>query len=178
MLQLYTGDGKGKTTAAVGLAVRAAGAGKKVAFIQFDKGFEKEDFYHERRVLESIPGIELMPTGVQRMTPGGDFRFGVNDDDRREAARGVELTLEALASGRYDLVVADEILSAASYGLIEEEALLRVVEAALSRRETETVFTGRGAPEGVVEKADLVTEMRKVKHYFDSGVKARPGIEY
>ena len=178
-LHVYTGDGKGKTTACVGLAVRAIGNGFRVWFIQFDKGFDGvNEHYAERRVMRALAGLRLDPTGCERMLPTGRFRFGVTDEDKAEARRALALAREAAASADYDLVVLDEILSAQQYHLITEEEILDVI--ALWRREgrAELVLSGRTKLRSVIDAADLVTEMKKVKHYFDDGVPARPGIEY
>src|ERR1700729_2746888 len=110
-IQVYTGDGKGKTTSAVGLTVRAAGAGLKVAFIQFDKGSEREDFYSERKVLRTLSEVEVIPTGKIRMMPNGQFRFSNSPPDFAEAKRGLSLAIEAVTSKKYNLVICDEILS-------------------------------------------------------------------
>ncbi|MFC1706862.1 cob(I)yrinic acid a,c-diamide adenosyltransferase, partial [Planctomycetota bacterium] len=176
----YYGGGKGKTTAAIGLAVRAAGAGLKVAFLQFDKGWDRErgEHYAERAILRSIPGIELVVTGCGRIREDGTFRFGVEAADRLEAERALTES-QALLSGGYDLVVLDEALAALAYGLVTEEELLGILEAhAAAGRPCELVLTGHKLPESIKSRADLVTHMRKVKHYFDNGVAARPGIEF
>src|ERR1700677_2972526 len=110
-IHIYTGDGKGKTTAAIGLTVRAAGAGLKVAFIQFDKGSGSEDFYSERKILRTLPQIEDIPTGKIRMMPDGQFRFKNSPPDFEEAKRGLKLALEAIKLKKYNLIVCDEILS-------------------------------------------------------------------
>lgn len=179
-LHLYTGDGKGKTTACVGLAVRAVGAGHRVLLVQFDKGFDgQNEHYSERKVLRTLPGLRLEPTGCERMMPDGRFRFGVQPQDRAEAERALALAREALASSDFDLILLDEVLSAQQYHLITEDELLALLALWEEHdRPCEFVLSGRTRLASVLEKADLVTEMKKVKHYFDAGVPARLGIEY
>src|ERR1700683_4316836 len=106
-LHIYTCDGKVKTTAAVGLTVRAAGAGLKVAFVQFDKGSEEEDFYSERNVLRNLPEVTVLATGKIRMMPNGQFRFKNSPPDFEEAQRGLKIAKEALTSKKYNLIVCD-----------------------------------------------------------------------
>lgn len=177
-IHVYTGDGKGKTTAAIGLSIRAAGAGLKVAFLQFDKGFEKEDFYSERRILKSLKEIDLQITGKIRMMPNGQFRFSNSPPDFEEAQKGLKLAKKAV-SGSYDLVICDEILSCLLTKLIsEEEVLSLIAEYEKAGRPCDLVMTGRSLPERIKEKADLVSEMTMVKHYFNKGLPARKGIEF
>ncbi len=178
-LHVYTGDGKGKTTACIGLAVRALGAGKRVWMIQFDKGFDgKNEHYAERKILRGLSGLRLDPTGCERIRPDGTFRFGVTEADRLEARRGLALAREAVVSPDFGLVILDEILSAQQYRLIQEEDVLGVVALWKEKGRAELVLSGRTRLSSVLEAADLVTEMRKVKHYFDAGVPAREGIEF
>jgi len=177
-LQMYIGDGKGKTTAAIGLTVRAAGAGFNVAFIQFDKGFDKEEFYSERNILRSIPNIHVQPTGMIRMMPDGNFRFKNIPEDFEEAKRGLKLAEDAITSGRYQLVICDEILSSIMTKLISRENVERLIEIFRKQKGMDLVFTGRATMQSLLDKADLVTEMKKVKHYFDQGRPARKGIEF
>lgn len=179
MLQVYTGNGKGKTTCAVGLSVRALGAGMKVAFIQFDKGYDgKNEHYHERHILRKLPGIDLFPTGLERMNADGSFRFGVLEGDLAEAKRGLALAREAIESAKYDLVVLDEILSARSYHLIEETDILDLLEVYGRHPKLEVVLTGRGITAEIEKRADLITEFQPRKHYFDRGISARRGFEF
>jgi cob(I)alamin adenosyltransferase len=163
MIQLYTGDGKGKTTAAVGLAVRAVGAGKRVAFFQFLKG----------RPTGEVASLERLGVVVDREWDGA----WVVGAPTKEQVRSTQLLYHRLikaVGGLYDLVVADEIVVAAALGLLGEEQVLRLCDVA----RCELVLTGRGATQAMIERADLVSEMRKIKHYFDAGVKAREGIEF
>ncbi|OPZ03902.1 MAG: Cob(I)yrinic acid a,c-diamide adenosyltransferase [candidate division BRC1 bacterium ADurb.BinA364] len=177
-LHLYIGDGKGKTTAAVGLAARALGYGMKVDFIQFDKGGSEDDRYYERRLLRAAPGMNWIATGLERMRPGQPFRFGATDEDRREALRALALARQSLEGGGAGLVVLDEILSAVAYRLLREEEVWELAELFLARRPCELAMTGRRASPRLIEAAGLVTEMKCVKHCFESGIPARPGIDY
>jgi cob(I)alamin adenosyltransferase len=165
-VQVYTGNGKGKTTAAIGLAVRALGAGMKVYFAQFVKSGD----YSETAVLGSFENLVLKQYGV-----GGFITRKPTQEDIDTARHGLEEAREALKSGDYGLVVLDEANVACALGLITADDILSLVR---ERREmTELALTGRNAPPELIEAADLVTEMREVKHYFKSGVPARKGIE-
>ncbi len=182
-VHVYYGGGKGKTTCAIGLAVRAAGAGMRVAFIQFDKGFDpaRGEHYSERKVLRKIPEIALIPTGCERIREDGSFRFGVTDEDLAEARRGLLEARRAIEATEpaHDLVILDEALGALAYGLVLEKDVVSLLDlhAALGKRQ-ELVLTGHKLPESVLDRADLVTQMKKTKHYFDRGVPARVGIEF
>ena len=169
LVQVYTGDGKGKTTAAVGLAVRAAGHGLRVFFLQFMKG---DPNYGELLALRAIPGIEVvqsgLPTFVKMGAPG--------IEDLRLARGGLALAREILEAGRHDLVVLDEIVCAVAYGLIEEARVLDLFD--LRPPSVELVLTGRYATPALLARADLVSEVREVKHPFRDGILARRGIDY
>lgn len=169
LVQVYTGDGKGKTTAGVGQAVRARGAGLEVAFVQFVKGGPRSS---ELGMLEAL-GIEVSRPAEAST---GLLGAGPTDEDYRAAAEAWDIAAEAIGSGRYDLVVLDEACVALAHGFIDEPTVL----AALVQRpgHVEVVLTGRGAPAGLVELADLVTEMTLRKHPYDRGVSARRGIEF
>jgi cob(I)alamin adenosyltransferase len=169
LVQVYTGDGKGKTTAAVGLAVRAIGAGMRVAFVQFVKGGARSS---ELAVLERLGARVERP--AERST--GLLGDGITDEDRAAAHEAWALALDAVGSLEYDLVILDEIVVAMRYDLVPEEAVFGMLDA---RPESlEVVLTGRGASEALIALADLVTEMMPRKHPFDAGVPARRGIEY
>jgi cob(I)alamin adenosyltransferase len=190
MIQVYTGNGKGKTTAAIGLSLRAAGAGKKVLFIQFLKA---KGFSEHKIMAELAPRISLETVGRPFfIAPEGAinkeekakwmdhtviFPPGSPPADYLEMIdRGLDMTTEALAGGEYDLVVLDEINIVLSFGLA---AWPRLEEMLNNKAEkTEVVLTGRGACPELIEKADLVTEMKEIKHYYtEQGLEARPGIE-
>ena len=181
-VHVYYGGGKGKTTSSVGLCIRAAGAGKRVLFLQFDKGFDPErgEHYAERKVMRKIDGITLYPTGCERMRADGTFRFGVEKPDLDEAQRGLAEAKRAVAAkGEFDLVVLDEALGALAFGLLAEADILAILDAHdAAGRPCELVLTGHKLPESVKTRADLITHVQKVKHYFDKGVPAREGIEF
>jgi cob(I)alamin adenosyltransferase len=165
-LQVYTGSGKGKTTAAIGLAVRALGAGMKVFFGQFVKYGE----YSEIAILARLENLVLRQYGAEGFIMGKPAA-----SDIEAALRGVRDAKDALVGGDFGLVVLDEVNVAYSVGMISLPELLDIAAARGDR--TEQVMTGRGAPPELLEAADLVTEMREVKHYFKTGLKARKGIE-
>ncbi len=175
LIQVFTGNGKGKTTAALGTAVRAVAAGKKVGIIYFDKG---GTHYSERILLkERFPEISFEATGLDRIDPKtGRFRFGVLPEDRAEAERGLRTAREWILSGRYDLVVLDEINTTVSLGMLATLPVLELLRA--KPKQVEIIVTGRDAPVEICELADLVTEMKLVKHYFYKGVPAREGLDY
>ena len=176
LVQVFTGNGKGKTTAALGTALRAAAIGKRVAWIAFDKGGESH--YSERALIrDRIPEIQFFVTGLDRIDPiTKRFRFGVTDDDRREGERGLAMVGDLFARNAHDLVVLDEINSTTALGIISETAVLALI---LTKPPcTELILTGRNAPASFRDHADLVTEMTLVKHYFYRGIKAREGLDY
>ena len=174
MIHAYIGDGKGKSTAAIGLLIRACGAGLRVGAVLFDKGSETYR-HHEEKAMQAL-GIPYLVTGMERMQPDGRFRFGVIDADSREAARGLALAENMIGSGAFDLVVLDEALSAVGSGLMNADALLSILA---GRTEAmEVVLTGRCEDERLLSAADLVSRVQNVRHYFQKGVRARPGIEY
>jgi cob(I)alamin adenosyltransferase len=167
-VHLYTGDGKGKTTAALGLAVRAAGHGLNVYVGQFMKGCP----YGEHAELKNHPRITIEQFG----SDGCIRRHEATGEHVELAHHGLAISRGILSSGRYDVVVLDEIDVAIWFGLVSTDEVLEIVDR--RPRHVELVLTGRRAPDALVERADLVTEMREVKHYHSKGVLARPGIEY
>jgi len=165
-VQIYTGEGKGKTTAALGLALRAVCAGRRVLIVQFLKGMDTS----ELRALDYLPGLEIEQCG------GGEFVSGSPvDADKERAREGLERVRRASFSGEYDIVIADEINNALALGLMTADEVLAVMRDRSPG--TELVLTGRGALAEIIYEADLVTEMREVKHYYTAGVTAREGIE-
>jgi len=166
-VQVYTGDGKGKTTAALGLALRAAGAGLRVYIGQFIKNADYSELRILRRLADAIT-IEQYGLGCMLI-------HAPTAADIDAARRGLAAIDAALTAGTFDLVIADEINVACALGLLDERDLLGL----MARRPpaVELVLTGRGAPAPVLDRADLVTEMRSVKHYYERGVPARRGIE-
>ena len=165
--QVYTGDGKGKTTAALGLALRAAGRAYPVYIGQFMKGQD----YGE---LHALPRLESV-THVQYGDPGWVYKGKITDAQRASAMEGMKQAEEAMLSGDYRIVILDEINMAVWFDLVPLEAALELIEK--KPKDVELIFTGRRADEAFLEKADLVTEMREVKHYYSKGVPARKGIE-
>lgn len=169
MIHLYCGDGKGKTTAACGLAVRAAGSGMRVLFVQFFKNGESS----EVKVLSSVKGIETRHPSLHY----GRFRT-LNDGQKTEICGHYnELLAEIVrCSEQYDLIVLDEAVSAYGYGMIDADVLTEFLRMEGGRREI--VLTGRDPMPELIELADYATEMKKIKHPFDGGIAARKGIEY
>jgi len=168
-IQVYTGDGKGKTTASLGLAVRAAGHGLHTVIVQFMKGWI--DYGELKGIAMLAPHAEIHQAGrdtfVNRKNP--------DPEDIRLAREGWELAKGVILGKKADIVVLDEINCAADYGLLSAAEVVEVL-----RRKPdgmEIVLTGRGAPAEFVDIADLVTEMREIKHYYAKGVDARVGVE-
>ncbi|MDR1230443.1 MAG: cob(I)yrinic acid a,c-diamide adenosyltransferase [Spirochaetaceae bacterium] len=167
MIHIYTGEGKGKSTAAVGLAVRAAGRGKRVVIVQFLKGSETG----ELAVLGHIPNITLL-----RNSRNYGF-FHSASGDSRAAMRGENTAnLEAARAMSCDMLILDEVCAAYNLGAVDRAAVDALILNPAQNREL--VLTGRDAPEHFVKAADYVSEIRKVKHPFDAGIAAREGIEY
>ena len=171
LIQVYTGDGKGKSTAAIGQAVRAAGHGFKVGFVSFFK--DPEAFgYGEYKSLEKL-GVKTFlfakkhPHFYKELTP---------DDVCQECSRGLEFIKELFRDPSWDMLVLDEINIALRDGFLKEEEVISLLEA--KPEKLELVLTGRGATEKIKEKADLVSELREVKHPYSQGIKSREGIEY
>lgn len=178
-IHIYYGYGKGKTTCCVGLAVRALGAGKRVAVVQFDKGYDGEnEHYSERKILRQIDGMELHPTGCERMLPDGSFRFGVEPEDEEEAKRGLAKAAELIRRGKQDLLILDELLAAVAYKLLGRGDVMALLDVYDDQRRCELVLSGHQVWDALQDRADLVTEMRKVKHYYAKGTPARLGIEF
>lgn len=168
LVHVYTGNGKGKTTASLGLAFRAAGCGLKAIMIQFLKPSEE---YGEQIAAKRFEGFEIVSMGLDHMC--SDV---TRDEDIRLAHEALDYFSKILSSGKYDLVIADEINVAVSWELLRPEEVIRVLDGRAPN--TEVVLTGRGAPREIIEYADLVTEMRLVKHPFDEGIPARRGVEF
>ena len=169
-IHVYTGNGKGKTTAALGLAVRAACAGLKVYMGQFMKGSD----YSELALPGHFPGLIVMEQyGTPNLLCKG---VEPSELDRDKAKEGLDLILRVLKSGDFDLVIADEINVTVHLGLLNEGDALELFSN--RPRNVELVLTGRYAPESFINKADLVTEMKEIKHYYQTeGLEARKGIE-
>lgn len=166
-IHLYTGNGKGKTTAAIGLTIRAVGAGKNVFFAQFVKGMH----YSELDVLKRFSKITIKQYGLDC--------FIINQPNEKDiiaAQKGLNEVEKAIQSHLYDVIVLDEVCIAIYYQLFSLNDLKNVLK--YRSKDIEIVLTGRYAPKELIEMADLVTEMKEIKHYFNKGVQARKGIEY
>ena len=165
-IQVYTGNGKGKTTACLGLALRAAGAGLKVYIAQFLKNGE----YSEIKALSRFKNISIEQFGM------GKFVRGCPSEEDMAAGKAGYLKLcEILKENKHDMVIAEEGNVAVMCNILSEKEILDLME--LKPDNVELVITGRGATEAIIEKADLVTEMKEIKHYYQKGVMARVGIE-
>jgi len=168
LVQVYTGEGKGKTTAAIGLAVRAVGRDLRVYIGQFMKTPD----YGEHKALERFDDkITVEQFG------SGEFHVdgSPSEDEKKNAEEGLEKVKDAILSGDYDIVIADEICVAYHFDLLRLEHLIDLTE--IKPDDVELIFTGRKAPEKLIEKADLVTEMEEIKHPYQEGIEARIGIE-
>ncbi len=168
-LQIYTGNGKGKTTAALGLAFRAAGHGFKTYVAQFLKGQPTGEIEAAKKLA---PLVRIEQFGREGFITVKD---GPDDEDVSRAEAGLARALEAMLSGDYRIVVLDEVNTAVHFKILSEKDVLDFID----RRpvQVDLVLTGRYAPASFIDRADLVTEMKDIKHYFDKGVKAREGIE-
>ena len=165
-IQVYTGNGKGKTTAALGITLRTICAGNKVFFGQFLKGQD----YSEKKAVTFLPGLSMEQFGGMCFINGTP-----TEKDICDAKKGLEKMREVLSSGEYDLVVFDEINTALFFKLLSVEEVMAVLD--LKPEKTEVILTGRYVPQEIMDRADLVTEMKEIKHYYNAGVDARVGIE-
>lgn len=168
-IQVYTGDGKGKSTAAIGQAVRAAGYGLKTYIAQFMKEYP----YNE---LESLKHLSEWITIEQ--FAGDDFVYRrelPNIVEKDKAKRGLEKARAKMLSNKFDLIILDEILVSIHFGLFTDEEVLTFMK--MKPENVELILTGRYCPDNIIEAADLVTEMKEIKHYYQEGILARKGIE-
>lgn len=168
LVHVYTGDGKGKTTAALGLALRAIGNDLRVGMVQFMKCPQE---YGEYEISKSLKNLTLLPMGRDCLV----FADKIAKEDYEAAAKALQKGDEMLHSGKYDLVIFDEANVAMFFHLIDVDQVLKVLKDRPPH--VEVVLTGRCAPPQIIEVADLVTEMRCLKHPFDKGIPARDGIE-
>lgn len=171
LLMVNTGNGKGKTTAALGVLIRAAGRGLSCCMIQFMKS--KNDRYGEHEALEKL--------GVEVITMGDGFTWDTNDpaQDIKTSEQTWAMCLEKMRSGEYDLLVFDELVYVLDYGFLDTGALLsEIAEIRRAQPHLHIIMTGRNAPPELVEAADLVTEMTEIKHPFNAGIYAQQGIEF
>lgn len=171
-VQIYTGDGKGKTTAALGLGMRAAGNKLKVYMVQFLKTAPTGE-------LESINALEPY-FKLFRFESTKNFFWQLSDEEKKllkeEVRNAHEFILKTIENQACDILILDEVLGALTNKLIEEKDIIEIIDK--KPKTMELILTGRNAPEALIEKADLVTEMKDIKHYMNKGVSARKGIEY
>jgi len=171
LLMVNTGNGKGKTTCALGLMARAAGQGLNCCMIQFMKS--RNDRYGEHVSAEKL--------GIEVHTMGDGFTWDTKnpEQDRKTARETWRLCVEKLRSGKYDMLVFDELVYVLSYGMLPlDEVLAELQQARSSQPALHIVVTGRDAPSELIEAADLVTEMKEIKHPFQAGIRAQRGIEF
>ncbi len=171
LIQVYNGNGKGKTTAAFGLALRARGHGFSVKIIQFMKSEKLFDAYGEIKYFKNDSGVEIFQFGADNWVDAKNPSM----QDIKAAGMAVEKAVDILKSNNIDLVVLDEILYAYNFNLIKKEDIEKILAA--KKDNTELILTGRNAPDFIIEKADLVSEIKDIKHYFKSR-KAIAGIEF
>ncbi|MDD6795737.1 MAG: cob(I)yrinic acid a,c-diamide adenosyltransferase [Clostridiaceae bacterium] len=171
MIQIYTGDGKGKTTAALGQGLRASGSGMKVIMLQFLKGGSTGE-------LESIKYIENF--NIVRFEKERDFVWNLSEEEieelKGEIQKGYDYAIDVIKNNKCDMLILDEIMGVLQNNFLTEEQVLKLFNE--NKSSMEIILTGRNVPQKIIEKADLVTEMKAIKHYFDKGVPARKGIEY
>ena len=171
MIHIYCGDGKGKTTAAAGLTVRAAGSGMRVLFVQF----LKTEFSGERQILSSLVGVTLTTCPLELK-----FTYDMNEQEKQQTAVMFRQLFDSSAatalSDRYDMVVFDEIFDVINEGMLSESEVFEFT--ANAPKSLEIVMTGHNPPQRFLDAADYVTECKKIKHPFDKGVTARKGIEF
>lgn len=168
-VQVYTGNGKGKSTAAIGQAVRAAGFGLRTYIAQFMKEYP----YSELKSLEHLKEFITV-----EQFAGDDFVYKKELPSKVEldkAKRGLAIAKQKMLSGKYHIIVLDEVCVSIYFGLFTDEEVLTFIK--MKPEKVEIILTGRYCPDKIIEKADLVTEMKELKHYYQEGVKARKGIE-
>lgn len=171
LIQIYTGEGKGKTTAAAGLACRARGHNLRVCFIYFHKDPDKWG-YGEIRTLQKM-GVDVF--GFAKEHPHF-FKNADPDKIRNECLEGLKFIKKVFKEKKYDILILDEINISLRSGFLKEEEILNILNS--KPKDLELILTGRGTTEKMIKKADLVSEIKKVKHPFDTGIKGRKGIEY
>jgi cob(I)alamin adenosyltransferase len=171
LIQVYTGEGKGKTTAALGLICRAKGHGLKVCYIYFHKDPEKYSYGE----FNTIKKLRIDTFGFAKKHPY--FFEDINIEDiRKECLQGLEFIKKIYKENKYDILILDEILISLRDGFLKEEEILEILD--LKPKNLELVLTGRGVTQNIVKRADLVSEIKKIKHPYDAGIQRRKGIEY
>lgn len=168
-IQVYTGNGKGKTTAALGLALRAAGCGYKTYIGQFLKGQEYGELLSIKKFAPLLTIRQFGRKGFVHVTDNPE------EEDIQRAKTGLKTCLKAMLSQKYRIIILDEVNVAVYFNLLTEEEVLALLDK--KPIDVEVILTGRYAPESFIKRADLVTEMKEIKHYYTDGVKARDGIE-
>ncbi|MBU5321536.1 MAG: cob(I)yrinic acid a,c-diamide adenosyltransferase [Sarcina ventriculi] len=170
--QIYTGNGKGKTTAAMGLGFRACGDGMIVHVVQFLKSFNTGELNSAKILGENFK--------IYRFETPKGFTWQLSNEEKKllqeEIKKEYDFAMEELLGRRCDVLILDEIMGVLNAGFIKEEDVLRLMD--LKPSDMELILTGRNVPEKILEKADLVTEMKEIKHYYKQGVNARKGIEF
>jgi len=169
LVEIFTGSGKGKTSAALGVMLRALGHGLRVHIIFFMKGNYP---YGERNMLPQLPNVSFQSFGHEHFVDPQNVQV----EEREQASEALQAARAAIDSGKFDLVVLDEVNVAVAWKLIEVEDLLKLIDE--KPQNVELILTGRHADQRLIERADLVTEMVEVKHPYQKGIKARKGIEY
>lgn len=170
LVQIYTGNGKGKTTASIGLAVRALGHGRKVFMLQFMKGSDK---YGEIKAIKKYcPDFVIQQSGLDTFVSKSDTA----QEDIDLARKGLQIARKAISEGCYDLIILDEINVAVDFGLLEINEVIELL--CLRPQMTDIVLTGRYCPKELYAYADLVSEIQEVKHHYQIGIDAREGVEY
>lgn len=170
LVQVFTGNGKGKTTAALGTILRAVGHKLKISVIFFIKGYSSQGEFETLRLL---PNVKVTNFGLHHFI--GNSK-NIDPKEKTQAKAALAAARKDITSGKYDLVVLDEINYACYFGLIKPEDVVRLIKD--KPPQVELILTGRHAPKQIIAIADLVTEMKKIKHPFDQGIVARKGIEY
>ncbi len=168
-IQVYTGNGKGKTTAALGLALRAAGHGLRTYFGQFLKGQDYGEIFAIRKLSPLITIEQFGRKGFIHVTENPD------EEDIRRAQKGLRKCYKMMKSRKYQIIVLDEVNVAVHFNLFSEKEIHDFLDA--KPEDVEVVLTGRYAPESFIRRADMVTEMEEIKHYYQKGIQARTGIE-
>ena len=169
LVQVFTGDGKGKTSAALGVVLRALGHGLRAYIVYFMKGNYP---YGERHILSKLPNVDFISFGGKGFVNPANIK----PEEIEQAKQALAAAREAMLSGNYDLVVLDEVNIAAAWKMVELDEVVRLIND--KPQNVELILTGRNANTELVKLADLVTEMLKIKHPYDKGIKARKGIEY
>jgi len=169
LVELFTGNGRGKTSAALGTALRALGCGLRVHIIYFMKGGFP---YNEQKALAHLPNVSYERFGGSHFVNPNNVR----PEDKEEARKALDAARKAMLSGNYDVIILDEVNIATAWGLVDTTEVVELIKQ--KPENVELILTGRYAPKELVELADLVTEMVKVKHPYDKGIASREGIDY